>query len=127
MPNESPLGLKERLKQLRIARQRTLEEVGRAVGAEKQSVHGWESGKSKPSLEAIIKLAAYYDVTTDALLGVSPEQAGKIRNLAKLFSGPASAKATEMYEKMLSAGYSEKQIQRFIEIAVELAGLKRLN
>jgi hypothetical protein len=32
-----------------------------------------------------------------------------------------------MYEKMLSAGYSEKQIQRFIEIAVELAGLKRLS
>ena len=74
MPNESPLGLKERLKQLRIARQRTLEEVGRAVGAEKQTVHGWESGKSKPSLEAIVKLAAYYGITTDALLGVSQAQ-----------------------------------------------------
>ena len=127
MPHESPLGLKERLKQLRISRQRTLEEVGRAVGAEKQTVHGWESGKSKPSLEAITKLAAYYGITTDLLLGVSPEQAGKISNLAQLFSAPPSPKATEMYEKMLSAGYSEKQIQRFIQIAVELAGLKRLS
>ncbi len=125
MPHESPFGLKERLKQLRISRQRTLEEVGRAVGAEKQTVHGWESGKSKPSLEAITKLAAYYGITTDLLLGVSPEQAGKISNFAQLFSAPPSPKATEMYEKMLSAGYSEKQIQRFIQIAVELAGLKR--
>ena len=125
MPHESPFGLKERLKQLRTSRQRTLEEVGRAVGAEKQTVHGWESGKSKPSLETITKLAAYYGITTDLLLGVSPEQAGKISNLAELFAPPVSARAIEMYEKMLSAGYSEKQIQRFIEIAVELAGLKK--
>ncbi len=127
MPHESPFGLKERLKQLRTSRQRTLEEVGRAVGAEKQTVHGWESGKSKPSLETITKLAAYYGITTDLLLGVSPEQAGKISNLAELFASPVSARAIEMYEKMLSAGYSEKQIQRFIEIAVELAGLKKLS
>lgn len=125
MPNESPLGLKERLKQLRLSRQRTLEEVGRAVGAEKQTVHGWESGKSKPSLEAIVKLAAYYGITTDALLGVSPAQSDKIHHLAQLFSTPDSVRAAQMFEQMLSAGYSETQIQRFIEIADALSGMKK--
>ena len=125
MPNESPLGLKERLKQLRLSRQRTLEEVGRSVGAEKQTVHGWESGKSKPSLEAIVKLAAYYGITTDALLGVSQAQSEKIHNLSQLFSTPDSAKAAQMFEQMVSAGYSESQIKRFIEIADALSGMKK--
>lgn len=124
MPNGTKIGLKERLKGLRTSQHRTLEEVGKVAGVEKQTVHGWESGKSKPNLEAIPKLAALFGVTTDALLGVTSEQSDKINNLAHVFSEPTSVKANEMYKKMLSAGYSEKQIQRFIEIALELANLK---
>ena len=121
MPKEHPIGLKERLKKLRTNQKRTLEDVGKAAGVEKQTVHGWESGKSQPSLDALIKLAALFGVTTDALLGVTSEDAKKINHLAHVFAAPASEQAIEMHEKMLAAGYSEKQIQRFIHMSFELA------
>ena len=89
MPREQPVGLKERLKKLRTDQKRTLEDVGKATGVEKQTVHGWESGKSQPSLEATIKLAALFGVTTDVLLGVTSEEVEKISPLAHIFSSPA--------------------------------------
>ena len=84
-----------------------------------------QDGFAKTTSKAIAKLAAYYGITTDALLGVSPAQSDKIHHLAQLFSTPDSVRAAQMFEQMLSAGYSETQIQRFIEIADALSGMKK--
>ena len=38
------------------------------LGLDKSAVAQWKSGKAKPSTDAIIKIAAYFGVTTDWLL-----------------------------------------------------------
>ena len=35
------------------------------------SIQAWKSGKAKPSLDAVIKIAQYFNVSTDYLLGIN--------------------------------------------------------
>lgn len=40
----------------------------------KSSITEWKKGKGKPTSESIIKLATYFDVSTDYLLGLTDEK-----------------------------------------------------
>ena len=65
------LTLGERLKDLRIERGYTLEELAAQTGLSKAALGKYETNESGDiSLFAIIKLAGFYDVTTDYLLGL---------------------------------------------------------
>ena len=64
------LTLGERLKDLRIERGCTLEELAAQTGLSKAALGKYETNESGDiSLFAITKLAGFYDVTTDYLLG----------------------------------------------------------
>lgn len=109
---QKPIGLKERLKMLRLSHQFTLEEVGTAVGSTKQTVHGWESGKSQPSLATLVRIAALYGVSTDELLGADVDRSA------------INVNAMQLYSKLLAAGYGDLQIERLLELALEMATLR---
>ena len=65
------LTLGERLKDLRIERGYTLEELAAQTGLSKAALGKYETNESGDiSLFAITKLAGFYDVTTDYLLGL---------------------------------------------------------
>jgi transcriptional regulator with XRE-family HTH domain len=110
---QKPIGLKERLKMLRLRHRLTLEEVGTSVGSTKQTVHGWENGKSQPSLATLVRIAALYGVSTDELLGAEGDRSAKI-----------NVNAMQLYNKLLAAGYGDRQIERLLELALELATLR---
>lgn len=61
--------LKNRLKELRKEKGFNQEEVGDAIGVTKVSICCYENGNRFPSLESIIKLANYFNVSMDYLLG----------------------------------------------------------
>ena len=61
--------LDEMIRQLRQARGLKQEELGRRVGASKQSVSNWENGNIMPSVDILMRLADYFSVSTDYLLG----------------------------------------------------------
>lgn len=61
----------ERLKQLREERGISQAAVGKALGVSRYAVYAYEKGKSAPSLDGLIALADYFDVTVDYLLGHS--------------------------------------------------------
>ena len=65
----------ERLKDLRLKRSLTQEELGLIFNPPKsQSTLGtWERGSRQCSFEDLIKLANYFNVTTDYLLGITDE------------------------------------------------------
>lgn len=46
-------------------------EVAEVIGRSRQSVGYYKDGRSEPDLGAIVKIAKYFDVTTDWLLGVT--------------------------------------------------------
>lgn len=98
--------LTKKLFDLRTEAGKTLEEVGKIVGAEKQTVWGWENGKSKPSFDALVALAELYGVTTDYLLGAKNGDRERIANIARIFSDAQSSEAIELYQKMIDAGYT---------------------
>ncbi len=61
----------ERIRYLRIRNNLTSKELSKALSISESSMSLYENGKRKPSLEIIVKIADYFKVTTDYLLGVS--------------------------------------------------------
>ncbi len=60
---------KDRLKELRIERGVTQEEVGKVVNTSKMAVSHWEKGHSEPSIAQLILLTEFFGVSADYLIG----------------------------------------------------------
>ena len=61
----------ERLRQLREERGVSQAAVSKVLGVSRYSVYAYEKGKSAPTLDGLVALADYFDVTLDYLLGRS--------------------------------------------------------
>ena len=61
----------EKIRCLRAKQNLTAKELSKVLNISESSVSLIENGKRKPSLEIIIKVADYFKVTTDFLLGYS--------------------------------------------------------
>lgn len=59
----------ESMKEHRIAASKTLNDVAAATGISVQNLSRWERGEVAPSIEYCVKLADYYDITIDELIG----------------------------------------------------------
>lgn len=59
----------ERLKQLRNERKLTQTELGNKINVTKVSISGYESGKRSPDTDTLQRLADFFEVSTDYLLG----------------------------------------------------------
>jgi len=59
----------DRLKKLRKARGVTQKQVSTAIGLTENNYQSFEYGTYRPSHDSIIKLADFFDVSTDYLLG----------------------------------------------------------
>jgi transcriptional regulator with XRE-family HTH domain len=58
-----------RLRELREERGLTQAQVAEAIGVTESSISFYESGKKQPSLDKIIKLADYYNLSLDKIVG----------------------------------------------------------
>ena len=63
--------LSERLKELRKEKNLRQEHVAVALDISMSSYCNYEQGKREPTASVIVRMADYYDVTTDYLLGRS--------------------------------------------------------
>ena len=59
----------EKLKELRKKNNLTQQELADKVGTNRVNVTKWETGRTEPTLENIVKLSKILDTTTDELLG----------------------------------------------------------
>lgn len=62
-----------RLKELREERNFTQKQIGDAIMSDQSNVARWEKGINQPSAEFIIRLADFFGVSTDYLLGRSDD------------------------------------------------------
>jgi transcriptional regulator with XRE-family HTH domain len=60
-----------RLRTLRLGQKNTLQNVGDAIGCNRQAIGNLEHAKKSPSLDMVIALADYFDVSIDYLVGRS--------------------------------------------------------
>jgi len=61
----------ERIRALRMERGMTQEDLAKLIGVSVISVRKWESGKSRPQWEFIIRLANLFHISADSLLGTN--------------------------------------------------------
>lgn len=60
----------DRLKTLRIEKGLKQEDVANVFFVHRTTYGKWELNKKEPNLETVVKLAKFYHVTTDYLLGL---------------------------------------------------------
>ena len=60
-----------RLRKLHSKKIRTLDELAEEFGSTRQTVSKWMNGDSVPDIEALVRIADFYNVSTDYLLGRS--------------------------------------------------------
>lgn len=65
---------KDRLKKLRKELNLTQEEFAQKIGYTRTAISAWEIGRNEPSNDDMVKLANYFNVSTDYLLGKTNER-----------------------------------------------------
>jgi len=113
----------QRLKKSREAKNLTQEEVRKHLQyTSRGTISSHESGERMPRPDEMLKMSQLYDVSIDWLImgEAAQETAGKQDKAVLLFQNPTSAKAIALYDKMLKAGFNEKEIENFIDAAIAL-------
>lgn len=68
------------LKEIRILNGKTLLEVEAETGINNANLSRWENGKVLPNIDFCVKLADYYGISLDELVGRDYERTTKINN-----------------------------------------------
>ncbi len=67
----------ERLKDLRKTKNLSQKQLAEIFETTNSSICDWECGRSQPDLEALARIAVYFGVSTDYLLGLEDEDGSK--------------------------------------------------
>ena len=94
----------------------------KAIGLAQSSIKNWRNGKSKPSLEAVSKIADYFGVSVDYLLGKTddPTPPKKSDGKPKLYVPPEYASVMVAF-----AGGTENLTQEDIDSIIEFIEFKK--
>lgn len=60
-----------RIKELRVARSLTQEELGKILNVQKAAISKYENGRAEPSVDILKRMVCYFSVSSDYLLGLS--------------------------------------------------------
>lgn len=75
------LELNENIKKLRTTRGLSQVEFAKILGVSKQCVSNWENDNVIPSIEMLVKIADFFNVTTDYILGRDENMYLKVNGL----------------------------------------------
>lgn len=75
--------LNENIKQLRLARNLSQVDLAKALGVTKQSVSNWENNNIQPSIDMLIRISAFFSVSTDYMLGLEERKFIEINGLTE--------------------------------------------
>ena len=70
-----------RLKELRISKNLSQEELSNILNVRKSSISNWETGKATPTFDMLTKIAQYFGVTIDYLLNFTQEDMDNMEKL----------------------------------------------
>lgn len=65
--------LKESIKELRVRHSLSQNQLAGQLGISQQTVAKWESGQAAPKPAMIKRIAEFFDVSADYLLGIKPK------------------------------------------------------
>lgn len=59
----------ERIRELRIEKGLTQDELGEVIGVKRYSIYSYEKGRACPEMKSLVALAEFFDVSIDYLAG----------------------------------------------------------
>ncbi len=71
---------RERLKELRKCKNLSQKELAEVLQTNNSSVCDWECGRTEPNIETVARMAVFFDVSSDYLLGLEDETGAKTYN-----------------------------------------------
>lgn len=113
--------IKERLVQLRCSKGLTQKSVAESICVSDKTLSKWENGTSEPSLDMLLRLAEFYDVSTDFLIGKEKDSVASPHNvLNTAFKGlnrrESVLRAFELVRSLVPATFN-----KFLEQPVDVA------
>ncbi len=75
--------LSEKIKTLRTSHGINQIELAKNIGVTKQCVSNWENDNIQPSIDMLVKLALFFNVSTDYLLGLETERKLSVQGLTE--------------------------------------------
>ncbi len=107
----------KRIKELRIEKNMSQQELGELLGITKVSVCGYENGTRTPNLETFTAIADIFGTTTDYLLG---REIPVVNEISNEYVGSVSKEDIELIQEMRHYPnlYSkmQKDVKRFMSI-----------
>ena len=76
--------LNEQIRELRNIRGMSQIQLANKLGVTKQSVSNWENDNILPSIEMLVKIANFFEVSTDYLLGLDKKRTLDVENLTEI-------------------------------------------
>lgn len=74
----------EIIKKLRTAHNLSQVQLAAELNVSKQTVSNWENNNILPSIEMLVKIALFFSVSTDYLLGLDKKQYIEVSNLTDI-------------------------------------------
>lgn len=91
--------LSTRIRELRLAGHITQTELAAALGVTKQSISNWENDNIQPSIDMLLRLADFFSVSTDYLLGLENEERVRVAGLSREQRAHIQAVIDDLLEK----------------------------
>lgn len=76
--------LNEQIREFRNIRGISQIQLANKLGVTKQSVSNWENDNILPSIEMLVKIANFFEVSTDYLLGLDKKRTLDVENLTEI-------------------------------------------
>ncbi|WP_346352969.1 helix-turn-helix transcriptional regulator [Azotosporobacter soli] len=105
--------LAQRLKEERLAHKLTQDQVGQLLGVVKQTVGHWETGLRLPTIDSLVAMADYYNVSLDYLTGRKNDPARTKIKAASSFKYPPLAKEPRSVAENSNASEEKKKDQLY--------------
>ena len=103
--------MKNRLKEIRKEKRLTLEQVGKGVGLSTNAISRYERGVREPKLETWQKLADFFNVPVDYLLGISKDRSTLTIDDLNTEEQEVDERITDMLSNTLSQEVSVPYLQ----------------
>ncbi|SDJ62270.1 helix-turn-helix domain-containing protein [Paenibacillus naphthalenovorans] len=112
----------ERLRKLREKKGISQTEAAKRLGIVRTTYSNYESGNREPDIETIEKIARFYDVSVDYLLGISDTKRASLVSNGVLEAHKNAAVIAEIADKYgidLSDPAKKKQLEGIVKLIVE--------
>ena len=102
------------LKELRMERGLTQVQFAQAIGTSQKNISRWELGETEPSAHYLKKIAEFYEITTDYILGVEDDLGQNTYSTANHAVTPEELRIINAYRVLSST--NKQMILRMLNI-----------